>query len=532
MHSVSAFRDSCVFAPLAVSDSIRDRRINGSTTRVLILASLFAVACFAQSSSSGTLSGQVTDTQGAAIDGAEVQILDPTTNITKKTTTNNAGRYAFVNIEPRAYRIDISKTGFTTKRIAEAEVKVGQTLTVDVTLSVGAVTSVIEVTSAPGAELQTVNATVGTTVTNASLVALPIFGSDASSLALIQPAVTPDGAVAGAMYDQNTFQLDGGNNSNDMDGSMRDYTGSYGHNSFAGYGAPPSGVLPTPPDTIEEFKVATAGQTADFNGASGAQVQMVTKRGTNDFHGTGYWFYHSTDVGGANTWDNNHTPSGSLGYTPIPIAHDNRYGFTVGGPMLPKFLGGKTYFFFGYEGFNSPQSVLINKQVPTDLLRAGVIQINQSGTWVPYNLNPTAVTVNGVTYQPATCAGGSCDPRNLGMNPLVKQLWTKYMPEPNNTNVGDAHNIEGFQGQVSLPTTSKFLVGRLDHDFSEKYRFFASYRYYALKTLTTNQIDIGGALPGDTLGTPVSRAPRPQKPEFLVGGLTTNVTPNLTNDFR
>ena len=81
---------------------------------------------------------------------------------------------------------------------------------------------------------------------------------------------------------------------------------------------------------------------------------MVTKRGTNQFHGTGYYYYNSSDVGGANTWDNNHTPSGNLGYTPIPITHNNRYGGTVGGPMLPKFWGGKTYFFFGYEGFNYP----------------------------------------------------------------------------------------------------------------------------------------------------------------------------------
>ena len=98
-------------------------------------------------------------------------------------------------------------------------------------------------------------------------------------------------------------------------------------------------MLPTPPDTIEEFKVATAGQTADFNGSSGAQISVVTKRGTNQFHGSGYYYYNSTDVGGANTWDNNHTPSGNLGYTPIPITHNQRYGCTVGGPLLPKFAG-------------------------------------------------------------------------------------------------------------------------------------------------------------------------------------------------
>jgi hypothetical protein len=200
--------------------------------------------------------------------------------------------------------------------------------------------------------------------------------------------------------------------------------------------------------------------------------------------------------------------------------------------MLPKFWGGKTYFFFGYEGFNFPQSAIINKPVPTDTLRAGVIQINQGGSWVSYNLNPVPVTVAGVTYQPAACPAGACDPRGIGINPLVQQLWSKYMPEPNNTNTGDAHNVEGFQGQVSLPETTKFAVGRIDHDFSEKWRFMGSYRYYALSQLTTNQIDIGGALPGDKLGVPVARAPRPQKPEYLVGGLSTTINATTTNDFH
>ena len=496
----------------------------------MLLSLSFSAA--AQSATSGTVQGDVTDPSGSKIAGAQVKLIDLTTNSELTTKSNNSGRYVFVDVKPGTYDITFTMPGFSVHRVVKQDVLVGDVLTIDAPLQLGQVSSVVEVSSAPGAELQTVNATVGTTVSGASLTYLPIFGSDSSSLALIQPGVTPDGAVAGAMYDQNTFQLDGGNNSNDMDGSMRDYTGSYGHNAFGGAGSPPSGVLPTPPDTVEEFKVNTAGQTADFNGSSGAQIQMVTKRGSNDFHGSAYWYYHSSDIGGANTWDNNHTPSGNLGYTPIPISHDNRYGGTVGGPMLPRLLGGKTYFFFGYEGFNFPQSVIINRQVPSPLLRAGVIQINNGSSWVPYNLNPYPVTVGGTTYQPAACNAGTCDPRGIGINKIVQQLWTQYMPQPNNFNVGDSHNTEGFQGQVSLPTTSKFLVGRVDHDFGDKWRFFSSYRYYALQTLTTNQIDIGGALPGDKLGVPVSRAPRPQKPEFLVGGLTTTINATTTNDFR
>jgi hypothetical protein len=259
---------------------------------------------------------------------------------------------------------------------------------------------------------------------------------------------------------------------------------------------------------------------------------MVTKRGTNQFHGSAYYYYSSSDVGGANTWDNNHTPSGNLGYTPIPITHNNRYGFTVGGPMLPKFWGGKTYFFFGYEGFNFPQSAIEDKQTPTPLLRAGVISIEEGGTYVPFNINPYPVTVGGTTYQPAVCGGGACDPRGIGLNAQVSTLWNKFMPLPNNTNVGDGNNIEGFQGQASLPETTKFLVGRVDHDFGEKWRLFTSYRYYALSQLTTNQLDIGGALPGDTFGQVDARAPRPQKPEFMVAGLSTTINPTMTNDFH
>ena len=504
----------------------------GFTAVVAIQLAFCSSPAFAQSSASGTVEGQVTDQQGTAVPGVSISLTDPTTNITLKTSSNGAGRFIISNVNPGKYNLTFTKAGFSTRKVDERDIRVGEVLNVNAALEVGSVNTVVEVASSAGAELQTINATVGTTVSGPSLTYLPIFGSDSSSLALYQPGVAPNGAVAGAMYDQNTFQLDGGNNSNDMDGSMTDYTGSYARNAFGGAGNPPSGVLPTPVDTIEEFKVATAGQTADFNGSSGSQVSVVTKRGTNQFHGSAYYYYSSSDVGGANTWDNNHTPSGNLGYTPIPITHNNRYGGTVGGPMLPKFWGGKTYFFFGYEGFNFPQSALVNKAVPTATLRAGIIQINEGGAYVPFNINPYPVTVGGTTYQPATCGAGACDPRGIGINSLVSQIWNTQMPLPNNFNTGDAHNVAGFQGQVSLPETTKFLVGRVDHDFGEKWRFMSSYRYFALNQLTTNQIDIGGVLPGDKLGVPTAQAPRPQKPEFLVGGVSTTISPTLTNDFH
>ena len=110
------------------------------------------------------------------------------------------------------------------------------------------------------------------------------------------------------------------------------------------------------------------------------------------------------------------------------------------------------------------------------------------------------------------------------------------MPEPNDpyyaSNGGDGYNVEGFLSTIRQPLTENSYVARVDHDFGEKWRLFASYRYMRLVNLTTNQVDIGGLLPGTTKGQPAAVAPRPQNPGYLVLGMTTNVTPTTTNEFR
>jgi hypothetical protein len=495
-------------------------------------AILSEVPAWSQTAATATVSGQVVDQQNAAVAGAVVKLTDPSTNNSLTTQSNESGRFIFINVQPGSYDITINKQGFSVYKAAAQQVQVGQVLTINAHLEVGSTSTTVEVAAVAGAELQTTSATVGTTITGPSLVFLPNIGRDASTFAVFQPGVTPGGNVAGAMYDQNTFQLDGGNNSNDMDGSMMDYTGSFTSNVPTAGAGSPSGTVPTPVESIEEFKVATAGHGADFNLSAGSQVQMVTKRGTNSFHGAGYEYYFAPNVGGANNWDANHTPASGFPFTPIPITHTNRFGGALGGPLLPKMAGGKTYFFVNYEGFRFPQAAVYERAVPTALLRAGVIQINQGGKWTPYNLNPVPVTVNGVTYQPATCGGQLCDPRGIGMNSIVSQLWQKYMPLPNDPLAGDHFNTQGYLSSIALPITSNNYVARIDHDFSEKWRFMASYRAFRFVKLGTQQVDIGGALPGDTLGVPAARAVRPQNPSLWVIGVTTNITPTTTNDFR
>ena len=250
--------------------------------------------------------------------------------------------------------MSVSKTGFRVSKLVNQVVNVGAALTLNVSLELGSVAETVEVTVTTGAELQTLNATVGNDISGNLLQNLPSIGRDSSTFVTLQPGVSPDGSVAGAVVDQSTFMLDGGQNTNDMDGSMQVYTPSFGGDPTGGIvsnqvGGAPTGVMPTPLDSVEEFKVNTANQTADFNSSAGAQVQVVTKRGTNAWHGTAYEYYFDNNLN-ANTFDNNFTG------TPLPSYHYNRFGAAGGGPIISKnILGGKTYFFANFEGFRLEQ---------------------------------------------------------------------------------------------------------------------------------------------------------------------------------
>ena len=281
---------------------------------------------------------------------------------------------------------------------------------------------------------------------------------------MLQVGVSLAGNVAGAATDQNGFGLDGGNNSDDMAGSNSTYTAANGYSGAGATGGTPTGVIPTPIESIEEFKIGTTGQTADFNSAGGSQIQMVTKRGTNDVHGALYEYYFGSNVGAANLWRNNHTLVNGQA-TPLPSTHRNRFGGAVGGPIAPKFWGGKTYAFFNYEGSRFPNVTSFDKGTPTALMRAGVLTLpSTAGGNAQFNMNPFPVTVNGVTYQPAMCGTSTCDPRGLGVNPLIQKLWNT-MPLPNDptftagsgtTGLVDGLNAQGYNGSLALPQTLEF----------------------------------------------------------------------------
>ena len=492
------------------------RSVKLALVLLLVVCVGSALPAWAQSTSTGTVAGSVTDPTGAVVADATVTLTDIGTNTARTTTSNASGRYICVDVNPGIYSITVSKAGFATTKTENQEVKVGANLTLNLSLQVGGANVVVEVTTA-GTELQTMNATVGNTITSLTLDNLPSLGRDVSSFVELQPGVSPDGSVAGAVLDQSYFSLDGGNNSSDMDGSQSVYfssmagdpTGGVASQATLGAGVGgPTGVLPTPQDSVEEFKVNTAGQTADFNSSAGSEVKVVTKRGTNAWHGTGYEYYKDNNWS-SNSWQNDYN------HVPLPSFHYSRFGGAIGGPLISKkILGGKTYFFANYEGFRFPNSETVNKNVPSPALIAGNITDPVTG---------------------AVTSLASVDPRGIGINPLVQQIWKTYEPQSNASctqNECDGANILGFTANVALPTTSNFAVGRVDHDFGDKWHFMSTYRWNKLTSNNDNQIDIGGFFPGDTKGVPASIAKGPLQSHLLVAALTTNISSNTTNDFH
>jgi hypothetical protein len=482
---------------------------------IFVFTTLSATSALAQATSTGTVTGVVTDPSGAVVAGATITMIDTSVGTRRATVTNEHGQYVLINVPPATYNISSTMAGFEKDEIQGMAVSVGNQTTANFKMVVGAMSTTVEVQAA-ASDLQTINATIGDTVNPLMMQSLPSVARDVTSFATLQPGVTPGGSVGGTVTDQAVFQLDGGNNSSDMDGSMLNYTGAFGGNTtgVTSIGAGSSGVMPMPQDSIEEFKVATAGQTADFNNSSGFQAQVVTKRGGNHWHGTVYEFYLDSNIG-ANTWQNNFNIPGVANYQPKASNHYNRFGAAAGGPILPTFWGGKTYFFANYEGWRFPNSATYERAVPSANMRLGIV--NFSG--VNYNLK-------------------TFDPRGVGISPVVAKMWNTQMPIGNDTGCSgisgpecDGINTIGYHANVPLPQKSDFGVARVDHDFGPKWHVSASYRYFKLTKATNNQVDIGGVL-GGTLGNPVALANRPQDPWYLVGGVTTNISTSLTNDFH
>lgn len=526
-------------------------------TRALFLVGAVVVLVFlvanvpvqGQTSSTSTIAGTIFDTSGGLVPKAKVGLLNTETNAESTFTTGSDGQFTFPSVEPGIYNITVLAQGFRQAAIKGKKVEVGKSATVNITLEIGQVTETVEVVSAGASELQTLDASVGNVLDSNLLSHLPSLNRDATSLLLLQPMSIPGfngpggsgegnlagGSVAGARADQNTFMIDGGDATSNMEGGG-------GYNT--GFVATPRAVVPTPIESLEEFRVATNNSGADFTRSAGAEVQMVTKRGTNTWHGSGYW-YHQNDELNANDWFRNNG-FGSGNKVENPEWRDNRYGGKIGGPIWKD----RTFFFLHEEERHFFTQAVFSRLSPTPALRAGIITVSD-GT--PFNLNPTAVVDPGAfpgdpntgkLIQPSglDSSGNICstpsagctplDPRQLGGSPAVLAEWAK-MPLPNDYSGGDGLRTANFTAPEANLSNEHFAVLRLDHKINDRWDFMASYRYSVSQIQPPNiQEDISGTASGCRFGTVCALAQRPLQPRFLVTGLAGQIKPNLINDFH
>jgi len=479
---------------------------------------LLAMPAWAQTSSTGTVSGIITDPQGAVIPGAQVTLTNKESGVTLKTTTQDDGHYIIPDVPPGTYDMTVSKKGFETTKVSGQGVRVGVVTTANFKMKVGAESVTIEV-KATGVDLQTLDASVGNVLDQQALEKLPSLNRDATAILLIQPLAQPGfngapgsgesnttgGGIAGARADQNTFMVDGGDATSNTEGG-----GGYAQQAASGFAATPRAAIPTPVESLQEMRVVTNNSNT-FARSSGGEVQMITRSGTNAWHGAAYENNQNTDYN-ANLWQLNKAGK------PRGIWIDNRFGGRFGGPILKD----KLFFFVMYEGHDFKKANPFTRLVPSDLMRQGILQYKDAGG-VVHQVNLATSTACGP-------AGGlPCDPRGIGISPVISSIWAK-LPHGTNASEGDGLNSIGFDSSVPVIVRDNFGVAKFDYKLSNNWDLNTSYHYAVSDGVGSGQIDYGGLIAGHTSGSAVATRTLPTQPRYLTFGATGHLGPNLTTE--
>ena len=318
---------------------------------VFVLLAL-ALPCLAQTDRA-TIEGTVADPSGGVIAGATVKITAVETGQTQQRTTNPNGAYRFPAIAIGEYTVSVSNSGFQTKVIQGIVVEVGQTRTLDVALALGEVSEKMEIIVDAGpAERST--AEISTVIRTDQVANLPVNGRDWSSLTLLAPFAQDDGGgnqrtirFAGRAIDDNNFNFDGVDAGGIQEQAQKSQV-----------------RLQISEDAIAEYRVNSALYDAEYGTQAGGQVNVVTKSGSNDFHGTVFGYFRNSifDARNFNDFDLN-------GNAAIPPFRLGQYGLTVGGPIKKD----KTFFFLSYEGLRQLQSTTQQATVPSGALQQAIL---------------------------------------------------------------------------------------------------------------------------------------------------------------
>jgi hypothetical protein len=386
-------------------------------TRFVLALAIAALPLAAQNSS---LKGTVTDAQGAAIPGAVITATNSDTGAIRKTISDTVGEYSLLQVSPGPYKVTAEKPSFRTYS-TNVVLQTETPETLNVKLEVGQVTETVNVTG-EAAVVNTENAAVGNPFNETQVREIPLQTRNVVALLSVEPGVSATGQVAGARPDQNNVMLDGA-----------DVNYAWGGNNANGFNA----SIPIPLDSVQEFRTTVVGLNADQGYSAGGQVSVVTKGGTNMFHGSAYEYNRNT-LTSANSWANNKAG------TPRPALVRNQFGASIGGPILKNRL----FFFYNYEGRTDRSATSETDQVPSPLFSQGIVQVAlKSGQTV--QLTPSMVQ--------------AIDPLGIGENPYIMSLMKQY-PAGNYAAGGTDKGLNFYALTFNAANTQNYhtQVGRMD----------------------------------------------------------------------
>jgi hypothetical protein len=396
----------------------------------------------------GSIVGTVTDPSGAIIPSATVTVTNIGTNDKRTALTDAAGNYRFVNLAPANYRLEVEASGFKRLTRESIAVQVQSAVRSDARLEVGAVSETVEV-SAAAPLLQTETATLGQLVEGQQVQQMPLNGRNIINLIALAPGVVPQGGAMGGI------SLNQGDHTNPAGfGNYQIGGGISGHNAMYVDGAPINvlyqnqvGLVVTQ-DAIQEFRVASNSVSSEFGRFGGGVVNLATKSGTNEIHGSAYEYLRNKAFN-ANTFDNN------MQGRARPKWNQNQYGVTLGGPLVKD----KVFAFFSWEGFVSRQGYTYPVGVPTADQLAGKFYRSNAATPV-LNTAKLPASLTGCVSLGLADSRGTYDQVNVNqtgcVDPTAKYILSQYWPAANTsvgTNnyfavpiIGDDHNQ--YNGRV------------------------------------------------------------------------------------
>ncbi|HXY03032.1 MAG TPA: TonB-dependent receptor [Terriglobales bacterium] len=479
--------------------------------RVCVIASLVSVFSILSTGQTATTSlrGTISDPQGAVIQDATATLSNPATGFSHSTKTDDHGFYQFLQVTPGSYTLTVAKSGFGTIKEEGLQLQVEVPATSNLTMRVQAETSTVEVMST-NVQVNSEDATIGNAFGASQIESLPFEGRDPTQILSLQPGVTyvgsnvdqnqdsRGGSVSGARSDQTNITLDGVDDNDQVKG-------------FAFQGA-----LRSTLDSLQEFRVTTSDANADEGRSSGAQVSLVTKSGTNSFHGSVYE-YNRNNVGEANDWFNKQSQIDS-GLPNIPgQLIRNTFGATAGGPIVKD----RVFFFLAYEGQRTRENVQTTRVVPSDNLRQGIVSYDCTGDPKCPAGGVETMTRQDLASLDPKCAGlGTC-PLGPGANPAVMTLFQQY-PHPNSTAVGDGLNFQGFTFPASTPGMLNTYIAKFDFNVTQNQHVFV--RGGLVDDNTGPQ---GPQFPGQPQSTVLTN-----NSKGLIVGYTNTLRSNLINNFH